>query len=111
MCNVRSLVEVNAQTDSNHDTPLTIAAAAGNRDIVRELLKSKADIEHKDKKGTEITLFSTFNKTTRERPKSALYLRLKIVKGGDPLGFVKLQNMKKLMGTLGRLKRKFDRDF
>ena len=47
----RTLVEVDAQTDSNNDTPLTIAAAAGNLDIVRELLKSRADIEHKDKKG------------------------------------------------------------
>ena len=29
--------------------------------------------------------------TSRERPKSTLYLRLKIVEGGNPLGFVKLQ--------------------
>ena len=32
--------------------------------------------------------------TSRERPKSALYLRLKIVKG-DPLDFVKLQSVAK----------------
>ena len=48
--------------------------------------------------------------TSRERPKSALYLRLKIVKKGDPLGFVKLQLVakyeKKLQGgPLGILKK------
>ena len=45
-------------------------------------------------------------KTSRERPKSAPYLRLKIKKG-DPSGFVKLQlvakNLKKIEGgTLWR---------
>ena len=44
-----------------------------------------------------------FNITSRERPKSAPYLRLKIEKG-DPSGFVKLQlvakNEKKMMGSL-----------
>ena len=39
---------------------------------------------------------------SRERPKSALYLRFKIVKRGDPFGFVKLQlvgqNFKKIEG-------------
>ena len=48
--------------------------------------------------------------TSREQPKSALYLRLKIIKRGDPLGFVKLQLVAKYEkkikgGPLGDLKK------
>lgn len=44
-------VEVDAQTESNHDTALTIACAGGYDDLVKMLLEKNADIEHRDKKG------------------------------------------------------------
>ena len=54
-------------------------------------------------------------RTSRERPKSAPYLRLKIKKG-DPSGFVKLQlvakNLKKIEGgTLWRHEKIFQKNF
>jgi len=44
-------IEVDAQTDSNHDTALTLAAAAGHGRLVALLLSRGADVEHRDKKG------------------------------------------------------------
>jgi len=44
-------IEVDAQTDSNHDTALTLAAAAGHARLVALLLSRGADVEHRDKKG------------------------------------------------------------
>jgi len=44
-------IEVDAQTDSNHDTALTLAAAAGHARLVTLLLSKGADVEHRDKKG------------------------------------------------------------
>ena len=41
--------------------------------------------------------------TSRERPKSALYLRLKICKREDPLGFVELQLVAKYEKLKGGL--------
>jgi len=44
-------IEVDAQTESNHDTALTLAAAGGHARLVALLLTRGADVEHRDKKG------------------------------------------------------------
>ena len=44
-------LELDAQTESNHDTALTFACAGGHSDLVSLLLSRGADIEHRDKKG------------------------------------------------------------
>jgi len=44
-------IEVDAQTESNHDTALTLAAAGGHARLVSLLLSRGADVEHRDKKG------------------------------------------------------------
>lgn len=44
-------IDLDAQTDSNHDTALTLACAGGHSELVRLLLLKNADIEHRDKKG------------------------------------------------------------
>ena len=46
-----SSLELDAQTESNHDTALTFACAGGHSDLVSLLLSRGADIEHRDKKG------------------------------------------------------------
>lgn len=38
------LIDVNSQTDSNHDTALTLACAGGHEDLVQLLLARDADI-------------------------------------------------------------------
>lgn len=45
------VVDIDQQTDSNHDTALTLAAAGGHDELVQLLLAKGAAIEHKDKKG------------------------------------------------------------
>lgn len=50
-------VEVDAQTESNHDTALTIACAGGYDDVVHMLLEKNASIEHRDKKGNVLQLY------------------------------------------------------
>ena len=45
------LIDLNAQTESNHDTALTLACAGGYVDLVKYLIDNGADIEHRDKKG------------------------------------------------------------
>ncbi|XP_054773946.2 ankyrin repeat domain-containing protein 17-like isoform X1 [Lytechinus pictus] len=53
-------VEIDAQTESNHDTALTIACAGGHDDLVQMLLEKSANIEHRDKKGfTPLILAAT----------------------------------------------------
>lgn len=44
-------VDPNAETDSNHDTALTLACAGGHAELVKLLLSRNAEIEHRDKKG------------------------------------------------------------
>ena len=46
-----SNMEIESHTESNHDTPLTLAAAGGHDDLVHLLLSKGANIEHRDKKG------------------------------------------------------------
>jgi len=46
-------IEVDAQTESNHDTALTLAAAGGHARLVTLLLSRGADVEHRDKKGAD----------------------------------------------------------
>ncbi|GFR95208.1 ankyrin repeat domain-containing protein 17 [Elysia marginata] len=43
-------VDVNSQTESTHDTALTLACAGGHAELVRLLLAKGANIEHRDKK-------------------------------------------------------------
>ncbi|XP_022091038.1 ankyrin repeat and KH domain-containing protein mask-like isoform X2 [Acanthaster planci] len=53
-------VEVDAQTESNHDTALTVACAGGHDELVQMLLEKNANMEHKDKKGfTPLILAAT----------------------------------------------------
>ena len=46
-------VDLDAQTESNHDTALTLACAGGHVELVSLLLSRGADIEHRDKKGEQ----------------------------------------------------------
>lgn len=45
-----SAMDVDGETDSNHDTALTLACAGGHEELVELLLSRGADIEHRDKK-------------------------------------------------------------
>lgn len=40
-----------SQTESNHDTALTLACAGGHEELVSVLISRGANIEHRDKKG------------------------------------------------------------
>uniref|UniRef100_F1KPG7 Ankyrin repeat and KH domain-containing protein mask n=1 Tax=Ascaris suum TaxID=6253 RepID=F1KPG7_ASCSU len=52
--------DVDMQTDSNHDTALTLAASGGHDTLVELLIARGADIEHHDKKGfTPLILAAT----------------------------------------------------
>ncbi|CAG2162007.1 unnamed protein product, partial [Oppiella nova] len=53
-------VDLDSQTDSNHDTALTLACAGGHEELVSLLLNRGAELEHRDKKGfTPLMLAST----------------------------------------------------
>lgn len=53
-------IDVDAQTESNHDTALTLACAGGHSELVKLLLQRGANIEHRDKKGfTPLILAAT----------------------------------------------------
>ncbi|XP_063991506.1 ankyrin repeat and KH domain-containing protein 1 isoform X7 [Diachasmimorpha longicaudata] len=55
-----SVMDVDSETDSNHDTALTLACAGGHEELVEFLLSRGADIEHRDKKGfTPLILAAT----------------------------------------------------
>ena len=49
-------IDVDAQTESNHDTALTLAAAGGHARLVSLLLGRGANVEHRDKKGNHCNL-------------------------------------------------------
>merc|ERR1712127_348782 len=52
--------DLDSETDSNHDTALTLACAGGHEELVTLLLSRGADIEHRDKKGfTPLILAAT----------------------------------------------------
>eukprot|EP00731_Ephydatia_muelleri_P037519 Em0494g4a len=44
-------IDIDQQTESNHDTALTLAAAGGHDELVELLLAHGSNIEHRDKKG------------------------------------------------------------
>lgn len=53
-------IEIDSETESNHDTALTLACAGGHEELVDLLLNRKANIEHRDKKGfTPLILAAT----------------------------------------------------
>ncbi|XP_076074995.1 ankyrin repeat and KH domain-containing protein 1-like isoform X3 [Mytilus galloprovincialis] len=53
-------VDLDSQTESNHDTALTLACHGGHAELVSLLLSKGADIEHRDKKGfTPLILAAT----------------------------------------------------
>ncbi|KAL5283184.1 ANKRD17 family protein [Megaselia abdita] len=53
-------IDVDSETDSNHDTALTLACAGGHEELVELLISRNADIEHRDKKGfTPLILAAT----------------------------------------------------
>ncbi|KAM6985007.1 ankyrin repeat and KH domain-containing protein 1-like [Aplochiton taeniatus] len=53
-------VDVDAHTESNHDTALTLACAGGHEELVSVLIGRGANIEHRDKKGfTPLILAAT----------------------------------------------------
>ena len=53
-------IDLDSQTDSNHDTALTLACAGGHEELVSLLLNRGAEMEHRDKKGfTPLMLAST----------------------------------------------------
>uniref|UniRef100_A0A8C0ZJ94 Ankyrin repeat domain 17 n=1 Tax=Cyanistes caeruleus TaxID=156563 RepID=A0A8C0ZJ94_CYACU len=47
-------IDIDAQTESNHDTALTLACAGGHEELVQTLLERGANIEHRDKKGGKL---------------------------------------------------------
>merc|ERR1712109_284317 len=54
------VVDLDSETDPNHDTALTLACAGGHEELVTLLLSRGADIEHRDKKGfTPLILAAT----------------------------------------------------
>ena len=51
---------INDKTESNHDTPLTLACQGGHTELVQLLVERGADLEHRDKKGfTPLILSAT----------------------------------------------------
>ncbi|XP_050507031.1 ankyrin repeat domain-containing protein 17-like isoform X3 [Diabrotica virgifera virgifera] len=55
-----SCMDVDSETESNHDTALTLACAGGHEELVELLISRGADIEHRDKKGfTPLILAAT----------------------------------------------------
>ena len=53
-------VDLDSETDSNHDTALTLACAGGHEELVTLLINRGANIEHRDKKGfTPLILAAT----------------------------------------------------
>lgn len=53
-------IDVDTETDSNHDTALTLACAGGHEELVELLIQRDANIEHRDKKGfTPLILAAT----------------------------------------------------
>ena len=44
-------INIDAQTESTHDTPLTLCCSGGHDELVQVLLARGADLEHRDKKG------------------------------------------------------------
>ncbi len=44
-------IDVDCETESNHDTALTLSCAGGHEELVALLLQRGANIEHRDKKG------------------------------------------------------------
>lgn len=57
---VDKTIDVDSETDSNHDTALTLACAGGHEDLVELLIQRDANIEHRDKKGfTPLILAAT----------------------------------------------------
>ena len=56
----KSLINLEAETDSNHDTALTLACQGGHDELVRLLIEKGSNIEHRDKKGfTPLILAAT----------------------------------------------------
>lgn len=57
---VNYCMDLDSETESNHDTALTLACAGGHEELVELLIKRGADIEHRDKKGfTPLILAAT----------------------------------------------------
>lgn len=53
-------IDVDCETESNHDTALTLSCAGGHEELVVLLLQRGANIEHRDKKGfTPLILAAT----------------------------------------------------
>ncbi|CAL1613505.1 unnamed protein product [Knipowitschia caucasica] len=53
-------LDIDAHTESNHDTALTLACAGGHEELVSVLIARGANIEHRDKKGfTPLILAAT----------------------------------------------------
>ncbi|KAJ7997313.1 hypothetical protein DPEC_G00227670 [Dallia pectoralis] len=53
-------VDIDAHTESNHDTALTLACAGGHEELVSVLIARRANVEHRDKKGfTPLILAAT----------------------------------------------------
>lgn len=53
-------IDVDSETDSNHDTALTLACAGGHEELVKLRISRGANIEHRDKKGfTPLILAAT----------------------------------------------------
>ena len=66
---------LDAQTESNHDTALTMACVGGHIELVRLLLTRGANIEHRDKKGN--CYFLVWSKDSSNEPDNChIYLAI-----------------------------------
>ena len=86
------VVDLDSETDSNHDTALTLACAGGHEELVTLLLSRGADIEHRDKKGfTPLILAATAG---HDKASVTLFI-------GICLDFVDLHRLLRSCSTMG----------
>ena len=75
-------IDIKQQTDSNHDTALSVAAAGGHDDLVKLLLQRGSELEHRDKKGSlerrYSFLYSILALAVLCKPEEVAYLAVKM---------------------------------
>ena len=65
-------IDIKQQTDSNHDTALSVAAAGGHDDLVKLLLQRGSELEHRDKKGSLTSVHGCLHLTACQQSRFSL---------------------------------------